>query len=82
MPLRFSDYSRAFGPLLGQVAGRSCACVDRLSSGRYGVMVANYGGPMRLFETAAGAPTTVVDLSEEPPQLLRAGLGDAAKLGL
>ena len=28
------------------------------------------------------APTTVVDLSEEPPQLLRAGLGDAAKLGL
>jgi len=32
------------------VAGRSCACVDRSGTGRYGVFVANYGGPMRLFE--------------------------------
>tara|TARA_B110001452_G_scaffold99957_1_gene82898 strand:+ start:634 stop:1323 length:690 start_codon:yes stop_codon:yes gene_type:complete len=32
------------------VAGRSCACVDRDGDGRFGVMVANYGGPMRLFE--------------------------------
>ena len=36
------------------VAGRSCACVDRTGNGRYGVMVANYGGPMRLFEASAG----------------------------
>ncbi|KAK3278692.1 hypothetical protein CYMTET_13386 [Cymbomonas tetramitiformis] len=32
------------------VAGRSCACVDRNGTGRYAVMVANYGGPMRLYE--------------------------------
>ena len=32
------------------VAGRSCACVDRFARGTYGVMVANYGGPMRLYE--------------------------------
>eukprot|EP00929_Paragymnodinium_shiwhaense_P032533 TRINITY_DN18016_c0_g1_i1.p1 TRINITY_DN18016_c0_g1~~TRINITY_DN18016_c0_g1_i1.p1 ORF type:complete len:717 (+),score=116.87 TRINITY_DN18016_c0_g1_i1:247-2151(+) len=32
------------------VAGRSCACVDRMQTGKYGVMVANYGGPMKLFE--------------------------------
>mmetsp|Transcript_9471 Transcript_9471/g.16516 ORF Transcript_9471/g.16516 Transcript_9471/m.16516 type:complete len:728 (-) Transcript_9471:56-2239(-) len=36
------------------VAGRSCACVDRLGTGRYGVFVANYGGPMRLFEMPEG----------------------------
>jgi len=36
------------------VAGRSCACVDRLGNGRYGVFVANYGGPMRLFEMQEG----------------------------
>lgn len=28
------------------------------------------------------APTTVVDLSQEPPELLRVGLGDPARLGL
>lgn len=28
------------------------------------------------------APTTVVDLSQEPPELLREGLGDPARLGL
>ena len=38
------------------VAGRSCACVDRMSDGRYGVMVANYGGPMRLFEAEVTTP--------------------------
>ena len=32
------------------VAGRSCACVDRSNTGKFDVMVANYGGPMRLFE--------------------------------
>jgi hypothetical protein len=36
------------------VAGRSCACLDRTGTGRYGVVVANYGGPMRLFQMAAG----------------------------
>jgi len=37
------------------VAGRSCACLDRTGSGRYGVFVANYGGPMRLFEMSVGS---------------------------
>jgi hypothetical protein len=36
------------------VAGRSCACVDRSGTGRYGVFVANYGGPMRLYEMPEG----------------------------
>eukprot|EP00931_Biecheleriopsis_adriatica_P065316 TRINITY_DN39886_c0_g1_i1.p1 TRINITY_DN39886_c0_g1~~TRINITY_DN39886_c0_g1_i1.p1 ORF type:complete len:703 (-),score=136.11 TRINITY_DN39886_c0_g1_i1:129-2204(-) len=35
------------------VAGRSCACVDRTGNGVYGVMVANYGYPMKLFEVDA-----------------------------
>ena len=35
------------------VAGRSCSCVDGNGDGNYGVMVANYGGPMRLFEAEA-----------------------------
>ena len=45
------------------VAGRSCACVDRTGSGRYGVMVANYGGPMRLFERQMGTTRTVIDVA-------------------
>lgn len=36
------------------VAGRSCVCLDRHGSGRYGVFVANYGGPMRLYEMPEG----------------------------
>jgi hypothetical protein len=35
---------------LNLTAGRSVAWVDRSSSGRYGCIVANYGGPMRLYE--------------------------------
>lgn len=35
---------------LNFTAGRSVACVDRFGTGRYGVFVANYGGPMRLYE--------------------------------
>lgn len=31
-------------------AGRSVAVVDRLGIGRYGFVVANYGGPFRLYE--------------------------------
>eukprot|EP00441_Pelagodinium_beii_P034589 CAMPEP_0197635214 /NCGR_PEP_ID=MMETSP1338-20131121/11088_1 /TAXON_ID=43686 ORGANISM="Pelagodinium beii, Strain RCC1491" /NCGR_SAMPLE_ID=MMETSP1338 /ASSEMBLY_ACC=CAM_ASM_000754 /LENGTH=611 /DNA_ID=CAMNT_0043207223 /DNA_START=51 /DNA_END=1883 /DNA_ORIENTATION=- len=42
------------------VAGRSCACVDRLGNGRYGIFVANYGGAMRLFEMP-GEEQLVVD---------------------
>ena len=44
------------------VAGRSCACVDRDGDGVYGVMVANYGGPMRLFEASG---TTIRDAAPE-----------------
>lgn len=35
---------------LNLTAGRSVACVDRNGDGRYGFFVANYGGPMRLYE--------------------------------
>ncbi len=31
-------------------AGRSVAALDRLGTGRYGFFVANYGGPLRLYE--------------------------------
>lgn len=37
-----------------QVAGRSVAVVDRSGSGRYGFVVANYGGPFRLYELTQG----------------------------
>ncbi|MBA3315887.1 MAG: CRTAC1 family protein [Planctomycetota bacterium] len=36
--------------LLNMTAGRSVCGIDRLGSGRYGFFVANYGGPMRLYE--------------------------------
>lgn len=36
--------------LLNMTAGRSVCAIDRLGSGRYGFFVANYGGPMRLYE--------------------------------
>jgi hypothetical protein len=31
-------------------AGRSVICLDRKGDGRYGFFVANYGGPLRLYE--------------------------------
>lgn len=37
-----------------QVAGRSVAAVDRHGTGRYGFVVANYGGPFRLYELTQG----------------------------
>jgi hypothetical protein len=36
--------------LLNMMAGRSVVAIDRNGSGRYGFFVANYGGPMRLYE--------------------------------
>jgi hypothetical protein len=38
---------------LNLTAGRSVAAVDRYGSGHYGFIVANYGGPMRLYEVDA-----------------------------
>lgn len=35
---------------LNLTSGRSVACVDRTGNGRYAFFVANYGGPMRLYE--------------------------------
>jgi len=32
------------------VAGRSCACLDRFGNGIFGIMVANFGAAMKLFE--------------------------------
>jgi hypothetical protein len=36
--------------VLNLMAGRSVACVDRDGDGQYGFFIANYGGPMRLYE--------------------------------
>jgi hypothetical protein len=36
--------------ILNLTAGRSVACVDRNGDGQYGFFIANYGGPMRLYE--------------------------------
>ena len=35
---------------LNLTAGRSVVCVDRKGDGKYGVYVANYGGPTRFYE--------------------------------
>lgn len=35
---------------LNLTAGRSVACIDRHGTGEYGFIVANYGGPLRLYE--------------------------------
>jgi hypothetical protein len=45
------------------VAGRSVACVDREGNGVYGMLVANYGGPLRLYETLDGVH--LVDIAPE-----------------
>ena len=57
------------------IAGRSVAALDRFGRGRYGFVVANYGGPMALFE-----------LDEDPGGRLRdrafdAGLADVVSGG-
>lgn len=52
---------------LNLTAGRSVAWVDRYGSGRYGCLVANYGGPIRLYELNADGM-----LEDMAPQ---AGLG-------
>ena len=36
---------------LNLTAGRSVACVDRNGSGKFGIYVANYGGPVRYYES-------------------------------
>ena len=48
------------------IAGRSVAALDRFGRGRYGFAVANYGGPMALFE-----------LDESPEGRLRDRAGEA-----
>lgn len=40
--------------MLNVTAGRSVACIDRCGTGRYGFVVANYGGPFRLYELDQG----------------------------
>eukprot|EP00746_Dinoflagellata_sp_MGD_P162667 gnl/MRDRNA2_/MRDRNA2_90320_c0_seq1.p1 gnl/MRDRNA2_/MRDRNA2_90320_c0~~gnl/MRDRNA2_/MRDRNA2_90320_c0_seq1.p1 ORF type:complete len:657 (+),score=121.24 gnl/MRDRNA2_/MRDRNA2_90320_c0_seq1:63-2033(+) len=45
------------------VAGRSCACVDIMGTGVYSVLVANYGGPFKLFEMQDGR--TIADIAPD-----------------
>ncbi|HYC02022.1 MAG TPA: CRTAC1 family protein [Azospirillaceae bacterium] len=44
-------------------SGRSVAAIDRLGTGRYGFVVANFGGPMNLFELDSNG--RLDDLAEE-----------------
>ena len=40
---------------LNLTAGRSVVCVDRNGDGKYGIYVANYGGPTRFYELEKGS---------------------------
>ena len=40
---------------LNLTAGRSVVCVDRNGDGKYGIYVANYGGPTRFYELKKGS---------------------------
>ena len=44
---------------VNRFSGRSVICFDRDGDGRYGVFVANCGGPMKLFETDGSWRLTV-----------------------
>lgn len=44
-------------------AGRSVAVIDRAGTGRYGFVVSNYGGPMRLYEM--GARGRIIDVADD-----------------
>jgi hypothetical protein len=76
-PKRFGDrlfagFGKHWLDLFGQpenfaavnmTAGRSVACIDRTGSGKYGFVVAAYGGPLRLYEL--GRRGRIADLAEE-----------------
>ena len=47
---------------LNLTAGRSVVCVDRNGDGKYGIYVANYGGPTRFYEQSSGQ---ILDLAEQ-----------------
>jgi hypothetical protein len=47
------------------VAGRSVAAIDRYGKGRYGFVVANYGGPLRLYECVDPKRDRLIDAAEE-----------------
>merc|ERR1719300_2052006 len=53
------------------VAGRSCACVDRFGTGKYSVVVANYGGPIKVFEL--NKDNVLFDAAKEAGMSLRLG---------
>ncbi len=46
---------------LNLTAGRSVVCVDRNGDGKYGIYVANYGGPTRFYELSTGQ---ILDIAE------------------
>ena len=47
---------------LNLTAGRSVVCVDRNGDGKYGIYVANYGGPTRFYELSS---RQIQDLAEQ-----------------
>lgn len=50
-------------PIANRFAGRSIAVIDRAGTGRYGFIVTNYGGPMRLYEM--GSRGRIVDAADD-----------------
>ena len=46
-----------------RLSGRSVGCIDRRGTGRYGFVVASFGGPLRLYELDARG--RLVDAAEE-----------------
>jgi len=56
---------------MNPTAGRSVACLDRDGDGQYGFMVANYGGPMRLYELDVDG--LLVDVAKEAGLALTTG---------
>ncbi len=53
------------------IAGRSVAALDRDGDGRYGFVVASYGGPLRLYEL--GPDARLVDVASEAGLALTTG---------
>ncbi|HZH27755.1 MAG TPA: CRTAC1 family protein [Azospirillaceae bacterium] len=57
--------------VVNRTAGRSVAVVDRFGRGAYGFVVANYGGPLRLYELGPGG--RIEDVAEDAGLDLPAG---------
>lgn len=55
--------------VINQFSGRSVACLDRFGQGKYGIFVANYGGPMKLFELESSESDSIKRLIDVGPDV-------------